>query len=498
VEAAADGKTVYLSSVNDHGTDSTWRSRSSISGETWERVLYCDCPAPLLKLAPDKKDGSIVFLGNSGQPYLLQSRDWGQTWQVYPHGAMLWDMAAISSNSLIILQPDGLVRRGDYDSAGWQWGKFIDTGIGPAHTITALNNNILVGAALGQSCPAAFSTDWGDHWELITQPSYSTGNRHMAFDDDFKNNRIIYMADDAGGLYRWSVGTSNRWDDMVPPNSSYYGIVALARDTLYAAYSPNGNGVDRTLYSRAGIPKSGISWDSLATGLNPGVLFRQEPSALVCTTDTIWALDIRNYNPSTGVGMLWAFKDTLAGSAPWLIAPKGDSLVGCDPVSGRNAQVDLKWEQLSLADAYEIEIGKDKWFDLPVAAAAPANNPFFSPNDLRYPAYYINDGLLPEAGHIYYWHIRVRRAATGQTIRSPWSYALSFKVSPGYPVVERVTAGPQVPLSLPVTEPQSGSVLPPLASTTSDNGINVLLIILISVILFGLAVQVILYYRRRS
>jgi hypothetical protein len=497
VEAAFDGKTVYLSSVNDNGIDSTWRSRSSILGEVWERVLCADCNSPLLKLGPDKKDGSTVFLGNIGASRLVQSRDGGRTWQVYVHGALLRDMAAISSNSLIILQSDGLLRRGDYDSSGWQWTKFIDTGVSPAHSVTALNNNIIVGAALGQSCPAAFSSDWGDHWELITQSSYSSGNRHLAFDDDFKNNRIIYLADDAGGLYRWSIGTSNRWDDMVPPNSSYYGIVSLARDTLYAAYSPNGNGVDRTLYSRAGIPKNGVSWDSLATGLNPGVLFRLEPSALVCPADTIWAIDIRDYNPSAGEGLLWAFKDTLAAPAPWLIAPKGGTLVGCDPVSGRNAQVDLKWEQLSLADAYEIEIGKDKWFDLPVNGAEPANNPFFSPNDLRYPAYYINDGLLPEAGHTYYWHIRVRRATTGQTIRSPWSYALSFNVSPGFRVVERMSSGADG-TSLPATVPQPGVIPPSPDSPAKDNTTNALLILLISVIVFSLLVQVIIYHRSHT
>ncbi|MCX6001569.1 MAG: hypothetical protein NTY79_03430, partial [Chloroflexi bacterium] len=53
---------------------------------------------------------------------------------------------------------------------------------------------------------------------------------------------------------------------------------------------------------------------------------------------------------------------------------------------------------------------------------------------LRYPAYYIGAGLLPEAGHTYFWHVRVKRAATGQVIRSHWSYALSFTVRAGFPV----------------------------------------------------------------
>jgi len=498
LEAAPDGKTIYLSSVNDNGLDSTWRSTSSINGEIWERVLCWDCPAPLLKLAPDKKDGSVIFLGTAGESRVLRSRDTGRTWQECRPGAILQDMAAVSSNSLVILQADGLARRGEYDPAGWQWKKFIDTGVSPAHTIAALNNNLLVGAALGQSCPASLSTDRGDHWELITQQTFSCGNRHVAFDDDFKNNRIIYLADDAGGLYRWSAGTSNRWDDMVPANSSYYGIVALARDTLYAAYSPNGNGVDRTLYSRAGIPKSGVSWDSLSAGLSSGVLFRLEPVALVCPADTIWAIDARDYSPSTGVGLLWAFKDTLAGHAPWLIEPKGGSLIGCDPVSGRNAQVDLKWEQLSLASAYQIEIGKDKWFDLPVSNAEPTDNPFFSPADLLYPAYYINDGLLPEAGHTYYWRVRVRKATTGQSIRSLWSYALSFNISPGYQVVERVMPAAESGQSLPAAPVPSAPPLPPQLLFRDADTANALRIILTCVILFGLFIQVIIYHRRRS
>jgi hypothetical protein len=34
---AGDGKTVYLSSVNDNGLDSAWRSRTHIIGDAWQR-----------------------------------------------------------------------------------------------------------------------------------------------------------------------------------------------------------------------------------------------------------------------------------------------------------------------------------------------------------------------------------------------------------------------------------------------------------------------------
>ncbi len=495
VEASGEGGTLYLSTVNDNGLDSTWRSTTLIAGEGWERILCQDSSAPLLRLAPDIKDSSVIFLGNGGENRLSYSRDSGQTWNDCMPGAILQDFASSNSNTLIVLQADGLIRRGTYKPSGWQWSKFIDTGINPAHSICVLNDNVIAGAALGDTAPAAYSTDGGYQWQIITQPTYGYGNKHVAFDDDFKNNRIIYLAEDSGGIYRWAIGTNVRWDDMSSPNGSYYGITSRPRDTLYAAYSSKNNGVDRTLYSRAGIPKNGVSWDSLATGLPAGIIFRLEPTALVCHGDTIWSIDARNYDPSMGEGMLWAFKDTLAIHGPWLISPTGGSLIGCDPVTGRNAQVDLKWEQLSLADAYEVEIGKDKWFDLPISTAAPSNNPFYTPADLLYPAYFIDAGLLPEAGKTYYWHIRVRRAATGQVIRSPWSYTLIFSVSPGFPVVERVSTAAE-DRSMPTTSSEDTRMLLSNSLTAgSGNSTNALLIVLISVLLFGLAVQVIIYYR---
>jgi hypothetical protein len=380
LSVAGDGKTVYLSSVNDTGLDSTWRSRTPVMGDTWQRVACIDIAAPLLRLAPDKKEGSTLFLGNQATTRAIQSRDSGQTWHDCLPGALLQDMAAGSSDELYVLQANALVRRGKYESGGWIWDKFTDTGLLSAHTIAVQGKYVMAGAALGQQCPVSYSLDGGKDWTLITEPAYSSGNKHAAFDEEFKDNHLIYLADDAGGCYRWAVGTSNRWDDMTPSNNSYYGLVTAADGVIYAAYSPlTTKGVDRSLWSRGGIPKLGVFWDVLTTGLTPGVVFRLEPSALINADETIWAVDARDYDPFNSVGRLWAFKDTLANHSPWLISPKGNSLVNCDPVTGRNAQVDLKWEQLSLAEAYDVEIGKDKWFDLVVTGAAPATVPSTCP-----------------------------------------------------------------------------------------------------------------------
>jgi hypothetical protein len=435
VAVAKDGKTAYISSVNDNGLGSTWRSRTAALGEAWQRVACLDFSAPLLRLAPDDEDGSVVFLGNQGSMRIIQSRDSGQTWRECLPGAYIQDMAAGSSDELYIIQANALTRRGRYEPGGWAWDKFRDTGLLSAHNIAVQGSSIMAGAALGQQCPVSYSLDSGDNWVLITEPAYSNGNRHVAFDEEFKDNHLIYLADDAGGLYRWTVDKSNRWDDMVPPHNSYYGMAAAARGMFYGAFSQaNATGVSRTTYSRGNFPEDGVYYDTLTTGLTPGVVFRLEPASLSLADDTLWAFDARDYDYTNGMGLLWAFRDTLANRSPWLISPRGNSLVYCDPVTGRNAQVDLRWDQLSLAEAYQVEVGKDKWFDLVVSEAEPADNPFYVPEKSQYPAYYIRPGVLPEAGQTYYWHVRVRRAVTGQVIRSRWSPAFSFTVRPGYPV----------------------------------------------------------------
>ncbi len=81
-----------------------------------------------------------------------------------------------------------------------------------------------------------------------------------------------------------------------------------------------------------------------------------------------------------------------------------------------------------------MQVGKDKWLDLAINEAEPADNPFYVPDKSLYPAYFIRPGTLPEAGQTYYWRVRARRAATGQVIRSRYSPAFGFTVRAGFPV----------------------------------------------------------------
>jgi hypothetical protein len=114
--------------------------------------------------------------------------------------------------------------------------------------------------------------------------------------------------------------------------------------------------------------------------------------------------------------------------------------IGNDPVSGQNKEIDMSWEQLCLASEYQVQIAKDPGFTIIVldtGSFAPASS--LSPG-----AYYPAGGRAAspssvaafanlEAGHTYYWRVRVRQAATGQQMHSPWSEVKSFTVESGFP-----------------------------------------------------------------
>jgi len=115
---------------------------------------------------------------------------------------------------------------------------------------------------------------------------------------------------------------------------------------------------------------------------------------------------------------------------------------GADPVTGRNGQVDLAWEQLCLATGYELQIAKDKDFTLRInpeisssghiAAVTGSIYLNMDETNMTNPAAWIAPGALPEAGAIYWWRIRVYKSATGQLAWSPWSEARSFIIKPGF------------------------------------------------------------------
>jgi hypothetical protein len=103
-------------------------------------------------------------------------------------------------------------------------------------------------------------------------------------------------------------------------------------------------------------------------------------------------------------------------------------MVNADPVTGRSASVDMRWEDYCCSGAYQVQVARDPLFTLKVYDSG-----MLQPADSTAPAFWLPPGAL-EAGHAYYWRVRTTQAATGQRIASPWSDAMPLAVRPGYAV----------------------------------------------------------------
>ena len=110
------------------------------------------------------------------------------------------------------------------------------------------------------------------------------------------------------------------------------------------------------------------------------------------------------------------------------VTPVDPSMVGVDPVTGRNSSVDLSWEDYCYSSEYQVQIARDSAFTLKVYDSGT-----LQPADSVLPAFWYPPGRL-EAGHTYYWRVRTVRAVTGQWAISPWSEARPITVKPGFPV----------------------------------------------------------------
>ena len=486
-------------------------------GSYWERV-YCRPTAlrctetqsnlPLLRLAPapDDEDGEIVFWAAQDPNATLSSGvaawspDFGDYWANINPRAPVQDFAAASNTVLFFLSPDGQVQKMPYTGTAWSSVEASVYSADNGHMIATYGeDDVLVGYDNSATYPGAISHDGGATFATLLALLPTDGHAHVAFHPDYADNGIFFLADSSatGSVYRnrdVSGGIpANGWADgdmMAATNGAYgcvtaphpvgqYGLqlATTGADDDYALYSAHGainsfSGVCRTLNPLWGLPKPGMFWDCLDTFVSAaaaGIAFTLEPwslkkcGCLSPTTDTtLYALDNRDYVQGSSEGLLWALTDCMAKVGPALITEDG-MLIGCDPVSGRAQEVDLRWEQLCVAVAYDIEIAKDEGFTIKVIdwaselacpAASPAslidfgNGGFLVPQDITRPACFIPAGGAVmtgtgsaiaaygnlECGHTYYWKVKVRGCATGQTIRSPWSEVRSFTVKAGLPV----------------------------------------------------------------
>ena len=465
----------------------------------YTRVTALNCTVaqtdlPLLRLAGycEEPTGQIVGWAAQSTQAEAWSPDYGDYWANISARDTIADFAFESQTILYNLYTGGTVQKLPYTGTAWSTTvPTVNTGVGPGHMIVAMpEGKVLVGFTAAGVFPAAISTDGGASFAPLMQPLAGQGSIHVAFDPDFDNNNMVYIGNEAaaapgGHVYRvmaanpygilpWAdndmMSAVNNASGCPDPSVATNGIFGLALaytgGTLYAADGCGGaaalanSGVWRTLEPLAGIPKPGIYWDRLDV-FSPtpaaNVCFTRQPYSLklcgCCTLDTdttLYALDNAAYSGTAHTtGFLWAFTDCMAKKGPALIT-EDKMLIGCDPVSGRAQEVNLCWEQLCVAEGYDVEIAKNEAFSIKVIdwVATTGCTFFFVPASLTEPCAYVPAGGIADAyegsaiavwgslecGHTYYWRVKVRACVTGEIIASPWSEVRSFTVKAGLPV----------------------------------------------------------------
>jgi hypothetical protein len=256
-----DCKTIYLASVNDEDTDdapccgfdSVWRTSSNVDvtsplapypvGTYWERVFthvtspVCTDPqtnAAILRLVPycDDPTGEIVAwavydpTSANANGVAAWSPDFGDYWAMITVRNPIQDFTFESRTMLYFLSPGGLVQKMPYTGTAWSSAlPDVDSYASNAHTIAAFpEGKVLVGGAA--TFTGAFAVTYSANMNT-DNPSFAVqalagatgnvGNMHVAFDTNYDDTGMFYMAEESiglgGSVYRNSPAGLLKWAD---------------------------------------------------------------------------------------------------------------------------------------------------------------------------------------------------------------------------------------------------------------------------------------------
>jgi hypothetical protein len=418
----------------------------------------------ILRLSPDYITDYTIYAIELGGYKMAVSHNRGNSWQQrYVPGPVI-DLAVEDKDTIYVALPGGYIRKNTNAGAAWlspPVSCFPDSAAEINMLTVVDKGHILVGS---RDSRVAYSADGGSNFIEITQ---AIGNSYMVVGDvqvvadaKYSENEIIYaatnIADD--GIWRWVIGHSTEWEQIdesvtrLGMGQRISGLITGDEGTLYALRSEPVDGAGAGGMTRSlnpwHLPTTQVEFDIVNATLPVGATF--DPLLIFPNTlphlklagnalqNELWSVDTAN-------DIIYRFQDNLCKIGPFTIA-SGE--IGCDPVSGRAQEVNLCWEQLSLADAYDIEVAKDRDFSIRIIdwVTEDAVTGFLIPASVTAPCAYFPAGGAAaggselavagnlECGHTYYWRVRVRHAATTEVIRSPWSEIRSFTVKTGLPV----------------------------------------------------------------
>ncbi len=400
------------------GEHSLWRSQDG--GVHWERVFTSTLAGATslshLELSPQYGTGvQVVFLaGRSGsQGATWKSKDNGQTFARRFAWFLIDTLTAVNDDTLFAASYNGTNSLA-YGSANS--GFFVSdpgiAGIQPLRSLALSPNypqdkTILVGNTNGW---VYWSADNGTSFEALppnaTTPPL-TGSISVAFDPEFRQNKIVYAASDTVAtasskerIYRFIIGKSNAWesiDGTLPVGSILNQLAAVADGTLYATNSMVNGGIERSLNPRYPLNPA---FETVTRGLTDNATLTE----LWFWGNQLWAIDTRN-------SRLMTFTDSL--TLPVTLTSPPDKAPG---ISTSNVKLD--WHPLPGATKYHWQVDDDANFASVSANYEGDTEGSSTPSPSL------------EMATIYYW-----RARAIEPVLGPWSAKWSFTTSLGVIVI---------------------------------------------------------------
>ena len=474
---------------------------------TWCGVLEGDYG--LLRLAPEEENGENVYLVD----WRTDTVYWNnmETLACWEEGNSLvddiFDLAVLDEATIFALDHNGDVSMSDDHGATASWEDPVPSKLDNGHTIAVKGDWVIVG---GAAADVAVSDDAAETFEELDTID-CTADVHVAFDCYSEDNSTIYAATAGacGGVYRWVLDESSKWDDLgANDDLCYYGIVVDNPDgnpmtdastgcVLYASYvnddpycadEDNADELGRTGVARILNPAEELccdegAWSYLHQSAScdeyfcEAALFNLEPSSLkICgclTEDSntrLWAIDSAyGYydrwccdEDDSGccdcyadpywmdcececVGRVWTYEDCFSKGAPDLTNPSDGSMVAADECYCWNEDVILRWERMCNACSYDIEIAIDPDF-----AETVLSFDDYWPEKGKQPSKLVAEGAL-DCATTFYWRVRVSDAETDEYITSWWSEVRSFTVEVGPLAVVDLTSPDNGVTNVPVT-----------------------------------------------
>jgi hypothetical protein len=457
----------------------TWSG--DLEGEWWDY----DMPGGMLRLAPEETTGDTVVLFDyyTSNVY-LNDLETLACWD--PVGSTVLDhivdLALQDADTFFALDENGDVAMFDDD----EWHPEVDSEVDEGYTIAVWGDWILVG---GEDGEVSYSDDGGETFTLLEDLPTIDGWVTVAFDTYFDTNMVVYAATDegyAGGIYRWVIGESEEWEDLVaePAHWQIFGgdddetfevaFTGIVVDrpgnpftdpdnggVIYASYYGeywDGSdwieftGVARSLERTVDVCSTCLDWDFLNEGLTYAEWgedcpypegFEAWPDALkICgclTPDSnthLFAIDAWwDYDMcENDFGSVWTFEDCYAKKAPEIIFPAEGDIIPADACECANAPFTIHWDTLCDACSFDIEFALDEDFTETVQVL---DRDFdfdwgYHLPEQDDPSFFVPggyDGYL-STETTYYVRVRAADAATGQWITSWWSDPVSFTIAP--------------------------------------------------------------------